>query len=161
MGKYKNQNKGYYWILTAIEVLSRYACAIPVYRKDTNNITKAVTDLLKQFEDYPKLAQFDDGKELYNTGVKSLLEKSDKKAAVVEIFLQIDVLDELVYNYNDTKHNTISIQPSEVNKKNDDEVWNTLYSHNCAELLLPQFKNGDTVRISKYKSIISARSYLK
>ena len=35
MGSYKNQNKGYYWILTAIEILSRYAFAIPVYRKDT------------------------------------------------------------------------------------------------------------------------------
>ena len=27
MGRYKNQNKGYYWILTAIEILSRYAIA--------------------------------------------------------------------------------------------------------------------------------------
>ena len=25
MGKYKNQNKGYCWILTAVEILSRYA----------------------------------------------------------------------------------------------------------------------------------------
>ena len=101
MGKYKNQNKGYYWILTAIDVLSRYAFAIPVYKKDTNNMTKDVTELLKQFKErfggYPKLAQFDDGKEFYNVGigVKSLLEKhdikyfstlSDKKAAVVERF---------------------------------------------------------------------------
>ena len=45
MGKYKNQNKGYYWILTAIDILSRYAFAIPVYRKDTTNMTKAVTEL--------------------------------------------------------------------------------------------------------------------
>ncbi len=41
MGKYKNQNKGYYWILTAVEILSRYAFTIPVYRKDTKNMTKA------------------------------------------------------------------------------------------------------------------------
>ena len=33
MGKCKNQNKGYYWMLTAVEILSRYAFAIPVYRK--------------------------------------------------------------------------------------------------------------------------------
>ena len=76
MGSYKNKNKGYYWILTSIEILSRYAFAIPVYRKDTNNMTKAVTELLRQFKerfgDYPKLAQFDDGKEFYNFGVKSL-----------------------------------------------------------------------------------------
>ena len=48
MGKYKNQNKGYYWILTAVEILNRYAFTVPVYRKDTNNMTKAVTELLKQ-----------------------------------------------------------------------------------------------------------------
>ena len=60
MGKDKNQNKGYYWILTAIEILSRYAFAIPVYRKDTNNMIKVVTELLRQFKerfsDYPQLA---------------------------------------------------------------------------------------------------------
>ena len=62
MGKYKDKNKGYYWILTAIEILSRYAFAIPVYRKDTKSMTGAVEELLRQFYDrfgvYPKLAQF-------------------------------------------------------------------------------------------------------
>ena len=137
MGKYKNQNKGYYWILTAVEILSRYALAVPVYRKDTNNMTKAVGSLLKQFKDrfdgrYPKVAQFDDGKEFYNVGVKTLLEKheigyfstkSGKKAAIVERFNRtfktamwkyfyskgtykwIDILDQMVYN--NTKHNTL------------------------------------------------------
>ena len=42
MGKYKNKNKGYYWILTAVEILSRYAFTIHVYRKDSKNMTKAV-----------------------------------------------------------------------------------------------------------------------
>ena len=179
MGKYKNQNKGYYWILTAIDVLSRYAFAIPVYKKDTNNMTKAVTELLRQFKerfgDYPRLAQFDDGKEFYNIGVKSLLEKhdikyfstlSDKKAAVVERFNRtlktsmwkyfyskgtykwIDVIDELVLNYNGTKHSTILMKPKDVNKKNEDEVWMTLFGHSYGESPLV----GDTVRISKYKS---------
>ena len=98
MGSYKKQNKGYYWILTAIKILSQYAFAIPVYRKDTSNMTNAVTELLKQFKnrfgDYPKLAQFDDEGEFYNIGVKTLLENHDiispqtpiKKAAIVERF---------------------------------------------------------------------------
>ena len=47
MGKYKNQNKGYYRILTAVEILGRYVFAVSVYRKDANNMTKAVTELLK------------------------------------------------------------------------------------------------------------------
>ena len=37
------QNGGMYWILTAIEILSRYAFAIPGCRKDVTNMTKAVT----------------------------------------------------------------------------------------------------------------------
>ncbi len=77
MGKYKNQNKGYYWILTAVEILSRYAFTIPVYRKDTRNMTKAVDDLLEEFKErfgkYPNVAQFDEEKEFYNVGVRDLL----------------------------------------------------------------------------------------
>ena len=99
MGKYKNQNEGYYWILTGIEILFRYTFVIPVYRKDMTNTAKGVTELLKQFKDcfgnYPNSVQFDDRKEFYNVSVKSLLEKhdikyfstnSDKKAAIVERF---------------------------------------------------------------------------
>ena len=155
----------------------------PFIGKDTNNMTKAVTELLKifknHFDDYPKVAQFNDGKEFYNDGVKTLLEKheikyfstkSDKKAAIVERFNRtfktvmwkyfyskgtykwIDVLDQLVYNYNNTKHSTILMKPMDVNRKNEDEAWTTLYGHIYTESSLPKFKVGDMVGISKYKS---------
>ena len=97
MRKYKNQNKGYYWLLTAVEILSRYAFTIPVCRKDTKNMTNAVDELLEQFKErfgkYPKVAHFDEGKEFYNVGVKNLLKEhnveysstnSDRKAAIAE-----------------------------------------------------------------------------
>ena len=99
MGKNANKNKGYRWILTAVEILSRYAFAIPVYRKDLENMTGAVKELLKNFKGrfgkYPNVVQFDEGKEFYNVGVKELLKnhnvnyfstKSEKKAAIVERF---------------------------------------------------------------------------
>ena len=97
----------------------------------------------QRFDAYPKLAQFDDGKEFYNVGVKSLIEKHDikyfstnsvKKPAVVERFNRtlkismwkyfysngtykwVDVLDQLVYNYNNTKHSTILMKPKDVKK---------------------------------------------
>ena len=50
MSKFRHKNKGYYWILTAVETLSRYAFAILVYHKNTENRTKAVEDLLEQFK---------------------------------------------------------------------------------------------------------------
>ena len=51
MGKYGNKNKGYRWILTAIKILSRFALAIPVYRKNVESMTKAVEMLLRKFKD--------------------------------------------------------------------------------------------------------------
>ena len=98
-------------------------------------MTKTETLLLKKlkdrFGDYPKLAQFDDGKEFYNVGFNAHLDKhyvncfstnSDKKAVVIERFNRalktakwknvyakgtynwINVIDQLMSNYNVTKH---------------------------------------------------------
>ena len=64
MGKYGSKNKGYRWILTAVEILSRYAFAIPVRRKDGKNMTKAVDLLLERFKErfgkYPNSVQFEE-----------------------------------------------------------------------------------------------------
>ena len=94
-----SESCGIRWILTVIEVLSRYAFAIPVWRKNTESKTKAVENVLAQFKErfgrYPKTAQFDDGKEFYNVEVKTLLKDHDvhyfftrtfRKAALVERF---------------------------------------------------------------------------
>ncbi len=62
-------------------------------------MTKAVSDLLEEFKErfgkYPNVAQFEEGKEFYNVGVRDLLTKnnieyfstnSERKAAIVERF---------------------------------------------------------------------------
>ena len=59
-----------------------------------------------------------------------------------------------MYNYN-TKHTTILMKPKDINKKNEDQVWTTLYGYVNAELPLPKFKMGDMVQISKYKSVFT------
>ena len=43
------------------------------------------------------------------------------------------------------------MKPNDVNKKNEVNVWNTLFRHRYSELLLLKYKIGDSVRISKYK----------
>ena len=93
------QNNENNWILTVVEILCRYAFAVPVRRKDTENMTNAVENILDKFHEHfgttPKLAQFDDGKEFYNVGVKTLLDHNgvhyfstfyERKASVVEGF---------------------------------------------------------------------------
>ena len=47
------------------------------------------------------------------------------------------------------------MKPTDVNKSNENEVWNTSFCHNFSEYQLPKFKIGDTVRISKYESTLT------
>ena len=99
--------------------------------------------------------------------------QSDKKAAIVERFNRtlkakmekyfyskgtrnwVDVLDDLTKNYNNTKHSSIHMKPKDVNKTNENIAWVTLYRHVLEGLQPPKFKAGDTVRVSKYKSIFA------
>ena len=186
MQKYGRKNKGNNWILTGVEILSRYAFAVPVYRKNTESMTRAVDILLEKFKErfgkYPKVIQFDEGKEFYNVGVKTLLKehdveyfssRSEKKAAIVERFNRtlktmmwkyfyaestenwFDVLDELVENYNNTNHSAIHMKPKDVDEKNENEVWITLYGSDFGELPLPKFRVGDTVRVVEYKNVFA------
>ena len=180
MGKYGSKNKGYRWVLTAIEILSRFAFTIPVYSRDTKNMTKAVNILLdsfkKRFGRYPNIVQFDEGKEFYNVGVRELLRshdidyfsmQSNKKAAILErfnrtlktmmwkYFYSKGFTERLTKNYYNTKHTSIHIKPKDVNKTNESMVWVTLYGSPSRNLPLPKFRVGDTVRVSKYKSVFA------
>ncbi len=98
---------------------------------------------------------------------------SERKAAIVERFNRklkssmwkyfyskgthkwIDVLDDL--NYNHTKHRTIMMKPTDVNKTNKDKVWATLYGYIQGDFPISKFKVDDTVRVSKYKNIFDKR----
>ena len=137
-------------------------------------MTKAVDLLLESFKrrfgKYPNVVQFDEGKEFYNVGVRNLLKshdvnyfstQSDKKAAIVVwkyfyskgTYNWVDTLDELTENYNNTKHSSILMKPRDVNKTNENLVWFTLYVSPLGKLPLQKFRVGDTVRVSRYKSI--------
>ena len=65
------------------------------------------------------------------------------------------MLDELTNNYNTTKHRSILIKPADINHSKSNLVRVTLYGLALGELPLPKFRIGDTVRVSKYKSIFS------
>ena len=47
------------------------------------------------------------------------------------------------------------MKPTGVNKTNEDQVWVTLFGDAVGDLPLPKFRVGDTVRVSRYKSIFS------
>ena len=100
MSKFEKQTDGYRWILTSIDVLSRFAFCTPVRRKHKEFMEPAVKRTLEEhkerFGKFPDLVQFDNGGEFKNKKVLPLLESHGikyfstrltfKKASIVERF---------------------------------------------------------------------------
>ena len=170
-------NHGFRYILTCIDVFSKYAWAIPIKRKTGNYIVEAFTKVFKTRK--PLKIQTDYGKEFFNKNVKQFLDKqrihhfstnSEMKACVIERFnrtlkeklekifyeqgkrIWIDVLDNVIQNYNNTVHRSVKMTPIEASKKqNTSKVFQNLF--NNYKECKPKFKIGETVRLRKYKGI--------
>lgn len=97
MSKHDSENDGYKYIMMCIELLSRYAIAIPLRKKEGRVLKVTMEEFLQKFKDrfnaYPKLMQFDEGPEFLNKNVIDLLKShnivffstsSDRKASIVE-----------------------------------------------------------------------------
>ena len=150
-----NQNDNNKYLLTVIDVLSKYARVMPLKGKIGKTITEAFEPILSTIK--PKLLQVDKGTEFYNTNVEAVLEKydikmfstnSDKKAQIIERFNRtlklrmgklfdsqnsfryIDKLQNLVNNYNNTIHTTIKMKPIDAIKpENYDLLINNYYNN--------------------------------
>ena len=109
-----DQNDGNRYILTCIDVLSRYAWAIPIKSKSGKDVLSGIKRMFKQARPRkPKLFQTDKGTEFFNAEVTGFLHEnnivqfasnSDKKAAIVERFNR--TLKNRIYAYftsNNTK----------------------------------------------------------
>ena len=104
MQKLEKSNKGYRFILTVIDIFSRYAWALPIKSKRGVDVKNAFKSIFEEAE--PEKIQFDEGKEFYNKDLKELLTKeniewfssySHRKAAVVERFNR--TLQSRMYKY--------------------------------------------------------------
>jgi hypothetical protein len=72
----------------------------------------------------------------------------------------INILDDLVYNYNNTYHTSIKMTPVEASRtENENIVYKNLYKDSGMVKKSNKFKVGDKVRISKYKSVFD-KGYL-
>ena len=143
MQKFSKVNKGYRYLLTCIDIFSKYAFAIPLKVKKGMVIKNSLQKIFKKRK--PKFLWTDDGKEFYNNQVNDLLEKnniklystnnSERKSSVVKRFSRTfknmiykkftdnndtifyDIIDELVNEYNNKYHRTIKMTPIEASKK--------------------------------------------
>lgn len=169
-------NDNFKYLLTCIDVLSKYAWAIPLKDKKSNSIVKAFEIIFS--ERLPIHLQSDAGKEFMNLQFQNYLKQkgvhffktnNSTKASIVERFNRtlktkmykyftemntkryIDVIDKLVKSYNRTWHRSIKMEPEAVNENNQSQVWQTLYGNQTKPVSKIDFKVGDTVRISKEK----------
>lgn len=161
-----SQNKGYKYLLTVIDVYSRYAFAKALKTKSGEVVLKAFEDLMTE-NGLCKNLNCDLGSEfIYKPFVDYCYvnditlyysnPEQDNKNAIIERFHRtlrnlmlkytvandkgyIDALPNLIKNYNTTHHNTIKTTPTEIWKgevKNDQKI----------KIVDNTFKVGDKVR---------------
>ena len=172
---YARYNKGTKWLLTCIDVFSKFAWTIPLKDKTGKSLLAAFQKLFKEAGRLPLKLQTDKGSEFYNRQVKALLKEkgvklfsteNETKASVVERFNRtlktrmwryfttnatynyVDVLPDLMAAYNATRHRSIGRAPDDVNWTNELDVWQTLYGKTKEQNPTSTLRVGDTVRLS-------------
>jgi len=156
MQNLSRSNGGNNFILTCVDVLSRYAWAVPVRSKSKKDMLVALKELFRLAKPRkPQRLQTDKGKEFFNDIVGAFLREnrvhhfasnSDTKAAIVERFNRTlkqrlfayftannttrytDVLGDFVYAYNNSRHRSINMRPVDVdNEDAAHRAWRALY----------------------------------
>jgi transposase InsO family protein len=78
MSNHSRVNNGHHWILTVIDVFTKYAWAVPLKNKRGPTVANALADILEEHE-APSILQCDNGKEFRNKYVRELLEEHNIK----------------------------------------------------------------------------------
>ena len=75
--KLKRENKGTNYLLTVVDVFSKYAWVLPIKRKTGPEVARALATLFEIGKRTPQKLQTDDGKEFYNKHVTKVLKEHD------------------------------------------------------------------------------------
>jgi transposase InsO family protein len=169
-------NEGNRYMLTCIDILSKYAWAVPVKNKDGASVSSAFGDILAKTSRRPKRVESDRGKEFYNAHFQRLLQSegivhfstnSRHKSSVVERFNRtlknllyryfaaentykwIGKLNSVLNLYNHRYHRSIKTAPANVSRSNEAEIHRVLYQVKPKSGRL--FRLNQLVRISKVK----------
>ena len=168
-----SQNKGFKYLLAVIDIFSKYAWIIPLRTKTAKEIIDSFSLIFKTRK--PNKIWTDAGKEFINKYFKKYLSDNnveiyqtynEGKAVVVERFNRtfkekiwryfteyktktyINVLADLVSEYNNTVHSTTKLTPVDASKPENEYL---IVYRNPVITQKPKFKVGDRVRIYKYK----------
>uniref|UniRef100_A0ABD2XQD3 Integrase catalytic domain-containing protein n=1 Tax=Trichogramma kaykai TaxID=54128 RepID=A0ABD2XQD3_9HYME len=183
MQPYARENKGYRYLLTCIDIFSKYAWTVAVKSKTGKDIASAMQIILAKGR-VPKHLHTDRGKEFYNKDFDAIMKKykihlystySNLKASICERFNRtlknimwkhfsiqgnykwINILPKLTIEYNERKHRTIGMKPVQVTHENERDILNTKFAQKVGSVS-QKFKIGDKVRVSKAKHLFE-KSY--
>ena len=175
MKAFEKDNDGYTFLLLVIDIFSKYGWIVPLKNKKGVNVAKALENIFQERK--PKKLWTDKGTEFYNKDVKKLLDiystENEEKSSIVERWIRtmkekmwkyftdnntyryIDILPDLVEDYNNTVHTSIKMTPIEASKKkNELTALRNLYPDRYKIYnLQPKFSVGDEVRITKKKKV--------
>jgi len=180
MQSFSDYNDGVKYLLAVVDIFSKHGWMIRLKQKTGAAVAAAFQSTFNGGKT-PKKIWVDKGKEFYNKDVKLLLEwkscslysTENEKSCVVERWNRtmkekmfkyfsanstrkyLDVLDEMVNNYNNTRHSSIKTTPFETSlKKNETAVYRNLYPDRRISRPKPKLKIGDRVRITKKKNTV-------
>ena len=151
--KYRNSNNDTHYILTMIDVFSKYAYALPVKRKTGSNVKQALAQIFSEYR--PSKLQTDEGREFTNKQVQELLQqqlihyyiaKNEAiKCAVIERFQRtlqsrmhkyftafktnkwVDKLKDFMIAYNNAYHRSIKMTPVQAQEADPNTLFARLY----------------------------------
>ena len=178
MHAFSRQNRGYKYILTIIDVFTKYAWVSPLKTKHGVVVRDAFQQILKRSRRVPSKLWVDRGGEFYNRVFQSFLKEKDidmysthgeGKAVVIERFNRtlkgkmyryfsanntrkyLNVLPAMLEQYNHTKHRTIGMTPHDASFKENEERVKTRLTGKPKSIKQAKLKIGDHVRVSKIK----------
>ena len=179
MQKFSGSNSGYNYILVVIDCFSKKLWAKPLKTKRGQETSQALRSILNSMKFSVQTMIFDEGLEYVNQYVSNLLNefnihsyhiKSRLKASSAErvnktikqalwkIFHEtkktrwVDVLDDVVDNYNKTYHTTIKMAPNEVTWENRKEVFKNSFPK-IKDRIMCRLKKKDRVRVQLNKDV--------
>ena len=172
MVKYSKVNRGYEYILTNIDIFSKYAWSFPLKSKTIKDIKPCFEKIFKQRK--PKYIWSDQESAFFSKemlkffedyNIKIYYTHSNLKAVVIERLnrslrelmmksfvknnntVWYNILPELIKTYNNRYHHTIKMKPIDVNKTNEKYIKNNFYTYDVTNKK-PKYKINDLVRIS-------------
>ena len=186
MKKYSSQNEGVNFLLVIEDVFSKFIWVRALKTKKATDVLAALKDIYGSYDNFPINFSTDKGTEFKNSKIKEFFQKNDvnffssegnTKAQFAERTIRtlkhlifqymglhqtrkyIDILPNIVYDYNHTLKRKIGMTPAEVNTQNMKQVFYHQYEPSIQEIISDQIlssekefqdsiiKTGDKVRI--------------